>query len=99
MVEPLIIYPSSCLIGRLVQAQPALGSKNSMVINVPRTRKGSLSLNTLELLKLNREKLDEMTLSLYKKGLSFNDIRSFLDEMFDTSISPSTISELTKTFF
>mgnify|MGYP006252183943 FL=1 len=36
-------------------------SKNSMVIKIPRTRKGSLSLNTLELLKLNRSKLDDIT--------------------------------------
>ena len=67
-----------------------------MVIKIPRTRKGGLSLNTLELLKLNRSKLDDITLSLYKKGLSFEDIRSFLDEMFDSSVSPSTITELTK---
>jgi transposase-like protein len=73
-------------------------SKNSMVINVPRTRKGGLNLNSMELLKLNRRKLDEITLSLYKKGLSFEDIRSFLDEMFDNSVSPSTLSELAKTF-
>jgi transposase-like protein len=73
-------------------------SKNSMLINVPRTRTGGLSLNTLELLKINREKLDEITLSLYRKGLTFADIQSFLTEVFDHSVSPTTISELTKTF-
>jgi transposase-like protein len=73
-------------------------SKNSMLINVPRTRIGGLTLNTLELLKINREKLDEITLSLYKKGMTFNDIQDFLTEVFDHSVSPSTISELTKTF-
>jgi len=73
-------------------------SKNSMIINIPRTRSGTLSLNTLELLKIGRDKLDEITLCLYKKGMTFEDIRSFLDEIFDSSVSPSTISELTKTF-
>lgn len=73
-------------------------SKNSMIINVPRTRSGTLSLNTLQLLKINRDKLDEITLSLYKKGMTFNDIQDFLTEVFDHSVSPSTISELTKTF-
>lgn len=73
-------------------------SKNSLLINIPRTRSGSLSLNTLELLKINRNKLDEITLSLYKKGMTFSDIQSFLTEVFDHSVSPSTISELTKTF-
>jgi putative transposase len=73
-------------------------SKNSMIINIPRTRSGSLSLNTLELLKINREKLDEITLSLYKKGMTFNDISDFLTEIFDHSVSPTTIGELTKSF-
>jgi len=73
-------------------------SKNSMLINIPRTRSGTLSLNTLELLKINREKLDEITLSLYKKGMTFNDIQDFLTEVFDHSTSPSTISDLTKSF-
>jgi len=35
-------------------------SKNSMLINIPRTRSGTLSLNSLELLKINRNKLDEI---------------------------------------
>jgi putative transposase len=73
-------------------------SKNSILINVPRTRSGTLSLNSLELLKINREKLDEITLSLYKKGMTFTDIQDFLSETFDHSVSPSTISELTKVF-
>ncbi len=73
-------------------------SKNSMLINIPRTRSGTLSLNSLELLKINREKLDEITLSLYKKGMTFSDIQDFLTEVFDHSTSPSTISDLTKTF-
>lgn len=73
-------------------------SKNSMMINIPRTRSGGLSLNSLELLKINREKLDEITLSLYKKGMTFTDIQDFLTEVFDHSVSPTTISELTKTF-
>ena len=73
-------------------------SNNSMLVKVPRTRNGTLSLNTLELLKISRDKLDQITLSLYQKGLTFEDIRSFLDETFNSSLSPSTISELTKTF-
>jgi transposase-like protein len=67
-------------------------SKNSMVIHIPRTRLGTLSLNSLELLKINREKLDEITLSLYKKGMTFNDIQDFLTEVFDHSVSPTPLS-------
>ena len=52
----------------------------------------------MELLKINREKLDEITLNLYKKGLTFEDIQDFLGETFDHSVSPTTITELTKVF-
>ncbi|MBU0723322.1 transposase, partial [Patescibacteria group bacterium] len=35
-------------------------SKNSLAVNVPRTRTGLFSPVTLELLKINREKVDEI---------------------------------------
>lgn len=73
-------------------------SKNSLLINVPRTRTGLFSPATLELLKINREKVDEIALSLYKKGMTANDIQSFLKEVFEENMSPSKISNLAKTF-
>lgn len=42
-------------------------SKNSIFVNIPRTRTGLFSPATLELLKINREKVDEIALSLYKR--------------------------------
>ncbi len=42
-------------------------SKNSLLVHIPRTRTGLFSPATLELLKINREKVDEIALSLYKK--------------------------------
>lgn len=73
-------------------------SKNSLAVFVPRTRSGLFSPVTLELLKINREKVDEIALSLYKKGMTSNDIKEFLSEVFEENMSPSKISNLTKTF-
>jgi len=73
-------------------------SKNGLVINVPRTRGGLFSPAALELLKINQEQLDDICLSLYKKGLSGNDISSFIDECFGEKASPSKIGELAKVF-
>ncbi len=73
-------------------------SKNSLAVFVPRTRSGLFSPVTLELLKINREKVDEIALSLYKKGMTSNDIKEFLSEVFEENMSPSKISNLAKTF-
>ena len=73
-------------------------SKNSLAVFVPRTRSGLFSPITLELLKINREKVDEIALSLYKKGMTSNDIKEFLEEVFDEKMSPSKISNLSKVF-
>jgi len=72
-------------------------SRNALLINVPRTRIGFYP-NTLELLKINEEQMDEMVLSLYKKGMTGGDIKTFLHEVFNDKISPAKISDLSKTF-
>jgi len=73
-------------------------SKNSLLVHIPRTRTGLFSPATLELLKINREKVDEIALSLYKKGMTSNDINEFLNEIFEENMSPAKISNLSKVF-
>jgi len=73
-------------------------SSNSLLVSIPRTRVGLFSPATLELLKINREKVDEIALSLYKRGMTSEDIKSFLDEVFEEGMSPAKISNLAKTF-
>ena len=73
-------------------------SKNSLTVSIPRTRAGLFSPATLQLLRINREKVDEIALSLYKKGMTSNDIKSFLEEVFEEKMSPAKISNLAKTF-
>ena len=73
-------------------------SSNSLMVHIPRTRVGLFSPATLELLKINRDKVDEIALSLYKRGMTSEDIKSFLDEVFEGGMSPSKISNLAKVF-
>jgi len=73
-------------------------SNNSLAVFVPRTRTGLFSPATLELLKINREKVDEIALSLYKKGMTSEDITSFLQEVFSHNVSPAKISNLSQIF-
>ena len=73
-------------------------SKNALMVNIPRTRVGLFSPATLELLKINREKVDEISLSLYKKGMTSNDIEEFMREVFEEGMSPAKISNLSKAF-
>jgi transposase-like protein len=73
-------------------------SNNSLMVKVPRTREGGFSPASLELLKINQEKMDEMVLSLYTKGVTCKDIKSFINEIFSEKISPSKISDLVKVF-
>jgi len=72
-------------------------SKNSLIVNIPRTRIG-FSPSTLELLRINKVQMDQIVLSLYKKGMTGNDIKSFLNEVFDENVSPAKISDLAKVF-
>ncbi len=73
-------------------------SRNCLRINVPRTRSGILSLDTLELVKLGQEQMNELCLSLYKKGMTSRDISDLIETMFGDSVSATKITNLAKTF-
>ena len=65
-------------------------------INVPGDRDGSFSP---QIVKKRRtilcESLDLRILSLFQGGMSYSDIGHHIDEMYDFSISPGTISKIT----
>jgi len=73
-------------------------SKNCLRINVPRTRLGIFSPNTLELVKLGQNQINELCLSLYKKGMTSRDISDLVENMFGDSVSATKITNLAKTF-
>ena len=73
-------------------------SKNCLTINVPRTRTGEFSPNTLELVKINQEQVNDLCLSLYKKGMTSRDISDLIKEMFGNGVSATKITNLSKVF-
>ncbi|MBI4272750.1 transposase [Candidatus Uhrbacteria bacterium] len=73
-------------------------SKNCLKINVPRTRSGGFSPDTLELVKISQEQVNELCLSLYKKGMTSRDISELIKELFGEGVSATKITNLSKVF-
>ena len=73
-------------------------SKNCLLVNVPRTRENDFAPLTLELAKMGGEQIDELCLSLYKKGMSGADIEDIIKQMFGGGVSASKVNKLSQTF-
>ena len=73
-------------------------SKNCLKIHVPRTRTGDFSPDTLELVKISQEQVNELCLSLYKKGMTSRDISDLMREMFGEGVSATKVTNLSKVF-
>jgi putative transposase len=73
-------------------------SDKSLIINVPRTRSGAFSPVLLTLLDNSKETINKLALGLYKKGLSFRDISSLLDEFYGESMSFDRINNIAEEF-
>lgn len=73
-------------------------SKNCLRINVPRTRTGEFSPNTLELVKMGQEQVNDLCLSLYKKGMTSRDISDLIRETFGEGVSATKVTNLAKVF-
>jgi len=73
-------------------------SKNCLTINIPRTRAGVFTPNTLELVRLGQDQLDNMCLSLYRKGMTSRDVSELIEELFGDSVSATKVTNLSKVF-
>ncbi|MDP2631587.1 MAG: IS256 family transposase [Candidatus Uhrbacteria bacterium] len=73
-------------------------SRNCLRINIPRTRSGMFSPNTLELVKLGQEQMNDLVLSLYKKGMTSRDISDLVKQLFGDSVSATKVTNLSKIF-
>lgn len=73
-------------------------SKNCLRIHVPRTRTGEFCPDTLELVKVGQEQVNDLCLSLYKKGMTSRDISDLIKEMFGEGVSATKITNLSKVF-
>jgi transposase-like protein len=72
--------------------------RHSLLVNVPRTRTGAFKPSTIELIKINQDYVDELCLTLYKKGVTTRDVSDILENMFGESVSHTTVSELANVF-
>jgi len=73
-------------------------SRNSLIINVPRTRAGNFKPFVLEFLKYNQEQINDLVLTLYRKGLTTRDVSDILKDFFGEEISYSQVSNLAERF-
>jgi putative transposase len=73
-------------------------SKNSLKINVPRTRTGNFHPMVLQLINMNKEQINELALLLYKSGLSSRSVENVMRDYFGESVSKSSIVELAESF-
>jgi putative transposase len=72
--------------------------KNRLLINVPRTRNGDFSPTALEIVKLNSDQVNELCLSLYRKGMTSKDVSDLMEELFGESVSKTKIVNLAGEF-
>lgn len=73
-------------------------SKNALVINIPRTRTGDFKPFVLEFLKYHQEQVNELVLTLYKKGLTTRDVQDILKEFFSEDVSYAKVCDLAERF-
>lgn len=73
-------------------------SRNALVINIPRTRYTEFKPISLEFLKYGQEQINELVLTLYRKGLTTRDVSGILKEFFGEEMSYAKVSDLAEKF-
>ncbi len=71
---------------------------NSLQISIPRSRNGFFKPMVLELIKQQKEQVNQLALLLYRKGLSTRDVSSIMEEFFGESISRDSVNNLAESF-
>lgn len=72
--------------------------KNGIQIHVPRTRASNFSPIALQLFKMNQDQVNELVLTLYKKGMTTRDISDVMTDFFGDSVSHTTVANLAEQF-
>jgi len=73
-------------------------SRNSLIINIPRTRNGDFKPFVLEFLKYNQEQINDLVMTLYRKGLTTRDVSDIMKNFFGEEISYAQVSNLAERF-
>jgi transposase-like protein len=72
--------------------------KEGVMIKVPRTRTDGFSPIALELIRMSQEQVNELVLTLYKKGMTTRDVADVMTDFFGDSVSHTTVSNLAEQF-
>jgi len=72
--------------------------KNGIQINVPRTRTGGFAPIALQLFKMSQDQVNELVLTLYKKGMTTRDVSEVMTDFFGDSVSHTTVANLAEQF-
>lgn len=72
--------------------------KNGIMIQVPRTRTGGFSPMAIQLFKMNQDQVNDLVLTLYKKGMTTRDIADVMTDFFGDSVSHTTVANLAEQF-
>jgi transposase-like protein len=72
--------------------------KNGITINVPRTRDGGFAPIAIQLFKMNQDQVNDLVLTLYKKGMTTRDISDVMTDFFGDSVSHTTVANLAEQF-
>jgi len=73
-------------------------NRNSLLINIPRTRSGQFKPLTIELLNKQQTQVNELALLLYRKGLSSRDVSEIMKDFFGEQMSHDTVNNLAESF-
>ena len=73
-------------------------SRNCLTVNIPRTRSGDFSPDTIELIKIGQEQMNDLCLTLYRKGMTSRDVTATVKELFGENVSATKITNLAKSF-
>lgn len=72
--------------------------KNGIQIHVPRTRDSGFAPIAIQLFKMNQDQVNELVLTLYKKGMTTRDISDVMTDFFGDSVSHTTVANLAQQF-
>ena len=70
----------------------------TLQLKMPRDRLGKLVLKTLQCLQTSSSHLEQMIILMYQKGVTTRDISELIEKMYGHHYSPTTVSNLSKTF-
>ena len=65
-------------------------------LKIPRDRAGEFKQETLKAYARNTDNLENMVITLYKKGITTREIADLLEKMYGNNYSPTTISNISK---